>query len=174
MDTDQERGFTILEVVICAGLLATLAAGGSYLVARAVQDTEAVRARTVATIAALQKMEQLRALAWDVDVDTATDLTLDNPGPGGSGLQPSPAGTLDADAPGYVDYLSGEGLWVPAAAAGSAVFARRWSVAVHPGDADTLVLRVVVTRARGFMSRAAGRRGPHDIEHVTLRTRHQP
>lgn len=170
----EERGFTIVETIVCAGLLATLAAGGSHLVARAVQDAESVRVRTVAAVAALQKMEQLRSLAWDVHADSQTDLAFDEPAAGGAGLLPSPPGTLDHDVAGQVDYLSADGVWLSAIPTGAAVFARRWSIDAHPADPHTLVLRVVVTHARGPMRRTAAGRGPRDAEQVTLRTRFQP
>lgn len=173
-DVNLERGFTLVETVVCAGLLATLAAGGSHLVARAVQDAEAVRVRTVAAAAALQKMEQLRSLAWDIHTDGETDLTVDAPAPGGTGLRPSPPGTLDADMAGQVDYLSADGVWLSAVPTESSVFARRWSIGVHAADPHTLVLRVVVTRARGPMRRTAAGRGLLDVELVTWRTRFQP
>lgn len=169
-----ERGFSLVEALIAAGLLATVAAGASHLVGRAVQDGAAARARTVAAAAALQKMEQIRSLAWDDDPDLTTNLAGEQPAPGGPGLRPSPAGTLDADVPPYVDHLSADGEWIDPAAAGAAVFARRWSVEPLDGDPATLVLRVIVTRARGPMSRTAARAGPFDVAIVSLRTRHQP
>jgi type II secretory pathway pseudopilin PulG len=171
---DEERGFTIIETIVCAGLLATLAAGGAHLVTRAVADADAVRTRTVAAVAAFQKMEQLRSLAWGIHADGQTDLTLEDPAPGGTGLLESPPGTLDADVAGHVDYLSADGIWLSAVPIGAAVYARRWSIDAHVTDPHTLVLRVVVTRARGPMRRSAAGRGPRDVEQVTLRTRFQP
>jgi prepilin-type N-terminal cleavage/methylation domain-containing protein len=168
------RGFTLVEVVISAGLLATLAAGGAHLIGRAVRDADAARVRTVATVAALQKMEQLRALGWGVESDSDTDLASDLPSAGGTGLGPSPPGTLDDDVPGYVDYLTGDGVWLSGTSSASAVFARRWSVGLHPHSANTLTLRVVVTRARGPIRRTAGVPALVDVEQVTYRTRFQP
>jgi prepilin-type N-terminal cleavage/methylation domain-containing protein len=168
----RERGFTLVEVMICAGLLAGAAASAAWLVARAVEDGERARLRTAGTIAAVQKMEQLRSLAWDDATDTVTDLAGDTPTTGGPGLLPSPAGTLDANVPPYVDYLSGDGLRLEAAA--EAALARRWAIATHPLDPDLLVFHVVVTRARGPASRSAAGSGPFDIELVSFRARHQP
>jgi type II secretory pathway pseudopilin PulG len=159
----RESGFTLVEVVISAGLLATLAAGGAHLIGRAVRDAEAARMRTVASVAALQKMEQLRAMAL-----------AEEAGGAGPGLQASPPGTLDVDVPGYVDYLTGDGVWLSETSSTSAVFARRWSVRLHAHDPDTLALRVVVTRVRGPMRRTAGAPALLDVEHATYRTRFQP
>jgi prepilin-type N-terminal cleavage/methylation domain-containing protein len=168
----EERGFTLVEVMICAGLLAGAAASAAWLVAKAVEDGERARLRTVGAIAAVQKMEQLRSLAWDAVGDTVTDLSAEIPGPGGPGLAPSPPGTLDASVPPWVDYLADDG--VLAAADASAALARRWSVQPHPADPDILVVRVVVTRARGPASRTVAGPGPYDVELVTLRARYQP
>lgn len=168
------RGFTLVEVMISAGLLATLAAGGAHLIGIAVRDAEAARLRTVGAVAALQKMEQLRALTWDADTDLASDLASDPPLGGGAGLQPSPPGTLDDDVPGYVDYLTGDGVWLSGTSSASAVFARRWSIALHPQHPNTLALRVVVTRARGPMRRTAAGSTLLDVEHATYRARFQP
>ncbi|MBA3231852.1 MAG: prepilin-type N-terminal cleavage/methylation domain-containing protein [Acidobacteria bacterium] len=169
-----ERGFSLVEVVISAGLLATVAAGASYLVTRAVEEGEGTRIRTVASVAALQKMEQIRALAWHDEVDSETDLAGEDAATGGPGLLPSPAGTLDASVPPYVDYLSREGLWMDSSEAAEAMFARRWAVQAHDGVAETLVLRVVVTRARGPMSRTSTHAGLQDVQLVSLKARRQP
>jgi prepilin-type N-terminal cleavage/methylation domain-containing protein len=168
----RERGFTLVEVMICAGLLAGAAASAAWLVARAVEDGERARLRTAGTIAAVQKMEQLRSLAWDDVTDSVTDLAGDVPAAGGHGLLPSPPGTLDGNVPPYVDYLSGDGTRLEAAA--EAALARRWAIARHPIDPDLLVLHVVVTRARGPASRGAAGPGPFDVELVSFRARHQP
>jgi prepilin-type N-terminal cleavage/methylation domain-containing protein len=168
----RERGVTLVEVMICAALLAGAAASAAWLVARAVEDGERARLRTAGTIAAVQKMEQLRSLAWDEATDTVTDLAGEAPVAGGPGLLPSPAGTLDQNVPPYVDYLSGEGILLESVA--EAALARRWAVATHPLDPDLLILHVVVTRPRGPASRSAAGPGPFDVELVSFRARHQP
>jgi prepilin-type N-terminal cleavage/methylation domain-containing protein len=170
----RERGFTLVEVIISAGLLAGAAASAAYLVAKAVEDGERARLRTTGTIAAVQKMEQLRSLAWDGASDTTTDITGEVPAPGGTGLMPSPPGTLDENVPGYADYLEGDGALLPPGASASAALARRWAIRPHPLDPDVLILHVVVTRARGPASRSAAGPGPFDIELVSYRARHQP
>jgi hypothetical protein len=105
---------------------------------------------------AMQKMEQLRALSWGVAPDqpgvavsdTTTDLGQDPPSAGGPGLSPSPAGTIERNTPGWVDYLDSAGQWAGtgASAPARAVYIRRWSVAAWPGDpGNTLVFQVLVT-----------------------------
>lgn len=145
------RGFGLAEVVVCAGLLVAVAAGVAQLVAMAVRANDAARVRTVATILAAQRMEQLRGLPWGAGSDRTTDLSTDPPTAAGRGLLPSPAGTLEADVAPYVDYLTAEGDWAGNGAAppAAAVYTRRWSV--QPLDADpghTLVLTVLVRRTR--------------------------
>jgi type II secretory pathway pseudopilin PulG len=169
-----ERGITLVEVIICAGLLAGTASTAAWLVARAVENAERARLRTAGAIAAVQKLEQLRSLVYDDALDTTTELTGDEPAGGGAGLMASPPGTLDANVPFYVDYLAGDGTLLSPASITSAVLARRWAVRPHPSDPDILVLHVAVTRAQGPASRNAARPGPFDVEFVALRARHQP
>jgi prepilin-type N-terminal cleavage/methylation domain-containing protein len=172
MRPQTERGFTLIEVLVAAGLLASLAAGGAYLVARAIDDAEGTRRRLAATVAGVQKMEQLRSLAWGDDIDWVSRLDQDPPSADGVGLGWSPAGTLDADVHGYVDFLDGDGLRLPDRH--GAVFARRWAVAPHATAAGTLVLEVVVTRASGPSRRTASVRPASDIQFTSLRARYQP
>jgi type II secretory pathway pseudopilin PulG len=161
-----DRGFTLAEVVICAGLLVAVASGVSQLLSMAIRTSDAARTRTLATLLAVQRMEQLRGLAWGAKSDLVTDLSTDPPGTAGRGLQPSPAGSLDANMPSYVDHLTGDGEWAGSGsvAPADAVYTRRWSV--RPLDTDpahTLRLEVLVTRARG----ASGQ----DVHLVSIRAR---
>jgi hypothetical protein len=162
------RGFTLAEAVVCAGLLMVVASGVSQLVAIAVRASDAARTRTLATILAAQRMEQLRALSWSVESDLATDLSTDPPSASGRGLQPSPPGTLTSNVTPYVDYLTDEGDWAGtgASAPPGAVYTRRWSV--RPLDDDpnhTLVLEVRVTRGRHASSQ--------DVHLASIKTRVQ-
>jgi hypothetical protein len=97
-----------------------------------------------------QKMEQLRALKWS---DTTTDTTLARePATGGTGLSPSPEGTLQKNTNGYVDYLDSGGVQLgggPAQPDGTA-YIRRWSIEPLPAyPIKTLVIQVVVMRVGG-------------------------
>lgn len=160
------RGFSLAEVVICAGLLVAIASGVSQLVGMAVRANDAARGRTLATILAVQRMEQLRALAWDVDADLETDLSTDPPTTAGRGLEPSPTGSLEANLPLYVDHLTDGGKWAGNGilAPAGAVYTRRWSI--RPLDTDpvhTLILDVRVTPARALSGL--------DVHLVSIRTR---
>ena len=153
------RGFALLEVLITAGLVVGIAAGASQIVAIAIRASHGARVRTMSTLLAAEKMEQLRSLAWTHTTtsspaisisssDVTTDLSSDPANDAGPGLLTSPAGTLQANVPSYVDYLDGDGRWLGRGAAPptSAVYIRRWAVQPLASDPDNiLVFHVVVT-----------------------------
>jgi prepilin-type N-terminal cleavage/methylation domain-containing protein len=152
----KDDGLTLIEVCVGMVVLSIAALGSAGLSDVALNMVTAARIQTTTTVLAAQKMEQLRALAWQfVDAgvlvpvtDTATDLSQDPMAGGGAGLSTSPGGTLLTNTPGYADYLDKHGVWSgnggsPPAAA---VFIRRWNVARLPwSPSDSLVLRVLVT-----------------------------
>lgn len=118
-----ERGFALLEVIVAAALLVTLAAGGSRIIAAAVREGHAARLRALATVAAADKIEELRSLVTS-DVTPGTDC-LDG------------AGTI-----------VGAGMPAPR----SAVFIRRWVVQPLDGDPDVLAISVDVSTRDGASS----------------------
>jgi type II secretory pathway pseudopilin PulG len=181
-----DRGFTLLETVIATGLLAGAIAALVQMFAISVANNISARSESYATVLAGQKMEQLRGLTWGFDTLglPAADLRTDTAAPidtpdGGTGLSPSPGGTLTANAAGYVDYVDkfghilGGGETVPA----RAVYTRRWSIEPLPGHPDTLVLQVFVTKRtnRGSADAAgATPRLPDEARVVSLKTRKAP
>ena len=177
-----EAGFGLVEVMVSAGLLVTIAVGVSQVLGLAVRASHAARVRTVSTVLAAQKMEQLRSLTWSYAwtapgvrqpvSDESTDLSSDQPADTGRGLLPSPAGTLDANVPLYVDYLNADGssLGGGATPPAAAVYIRRWAVQRHSADPDNiLVLQVLVTATGTRTGRAGTTWG--DARLVTVRTR---
>jgi prepilin-type N-terminal cleavage/methylation domain-containing protein len=162
---DRDSGFTLAEVLMALALTVTLATGIATLFAVAVRTSALARHETTMTMAAVQRMEQLRALTWGFDSvgaggrysDTTTDLSVEPPGSGGGGLQPSPPGSLDRDVAGYVDYLDRAGRWVAGGSAPppAALYVRRWQIR-PAGTADTLIIDVVVTTAAHARALAAG------------------
>ena len=58
----RDRGFALLEVIVAVALLVVLAAGVSRIVAAGVREGHASRLRAVATLAAADKIEELRSL----------------------------------------------------------------------------------------------------------------
>ena len=149
-------GFSLLEVTIAIGIMATALAALGQMFALSVANNMAARTSTYATVLAEQKMEQLRGLTWGYDglalplSDTSTNTALPVESPtGGTGLTPSPANTLTSNVGGWVDYIDqfsniiGGGATVP----GKTVYIRRWSVEPLPANpTNTLVLQVIVTR----------------------------
>lgn len=153
-----DQGFSLIEVIVSAGLLAVLSLGVAQLFAVATDATLSAKEQTTTAILAGQKMEQLRGLAWGFDSesgllasDSTTDITVDPPSPGGIGIRPSPVDALKVNTPGYVDYLNAQGNWVgngPDPPTGT-YYIRRWSVRrLLASPRNTLILQVMVTTLR--------------------------
>jgi type II secretory pathway pseudopilin PulG len=181
-DRRKAGGFALVEVLISVSLLVAVAVGVSQLAAAGVRTTHAARVRTVSTILAAQKMEQLRSLGFAhewigspaVSVPTSdawTDVSSELPNDLGPGLLPSPPGSLESNVAFYVDYLDAAGRWVgrDAAPPPDAVYVRRWAVRPLAADPDNMLVLHVVVASRASMP--AGRL-PVDATHlVTIRTR---
>lgn len=180
-----DRGLTLVEVCLAMLILSTAALAAARLSVVSLNMVVAARLQSETTVLAVQKVEQLRSLAWRfVDVgalqpvgDSSTDLSQEPMTGGGGGLSPSPTGTLSTNTPGYVDYVDKHGRWVGTGPVppGSAVFIRRWNIAPLPSSpSDSLVLRVLVTTVvRGSQSSPTSprRRLAGDAAVVTVLTR---
>lgn len=149
-----ESGFTLIEVCVAMMLIALAAAGVAQMFTVSIRTTDGARVQSSTTILASQKIEQLRGLIWTVDVngiplsDRSTNLAVEPPTGGGAGLGASPANALDANTPGYVDFLNARGQWVGTGTVPpvTARYVRRWCVRPLPEDPDNiLVLQVLVT-----------------------------
>ena len=147
-----DRGFTLMEVLVAMALLCVAALGGIQLVAVATGMMSRARVHSLATGLAASRMEQLRGLRFEFDdgglrvTDAATDVSAEPPAPGGAGLAVSSGATLDGNVPGYVDFLDRNGAWTgngTAPAAGTA-FVRRWAIEAVDPAGDLLVLQVLV------------------------------
>jgi len=156
------RGFALLEVLIASALIATIAAGSTVLISMVLHAVRQSRVRTLATMLAAEKMEQLRSLTWthvttsgpaismstsDLTTDSSNEPATDD----GRGLLVSPAGTLTSNVVGYVDYLDANGRWVGhgSSAPPLAVYVRRWAVRPLLGDPDNILVFEVVAATRG-------------------------
>jgi type II secretory pathway pseudopilin PulG len=134
------RGFSLLETLIATGLIVTAVAGLAQLFALSVRFTRDAGQFGVALVAAQDKLESLRSLAFSYDEDGEP---LTHPA-----LRPSPVGTLAADVGGQVDWLDEGGRVLDAA--GGAAFVRRWRVSDITVDApDAIVIDVCVYRVPG-------------------------
>ena len=160
--TSHVLGFALLEVVLTSAIATTMAAGACVVLAMTIRVSHHARVRTIATMAAAQKIEQLRSLGWTHIVtrepaismsssDATTDLSTDPATDDGRGLLRSPAGTLTSNVDGYVDYLDANGHWVGRGSSvpATAVHIRRWAVQPHSSDPDNLLVFDVVVGTRG-------------------------
>jgi prepilin-type N-terminal cleavage/methylation domain-containing protein len=179
-----ETGFTLIEVLVALSLLSAIATGVAVLFVIAIRDAHAARDQTTTVVLACQKMEQLRGLTWAFDAagtgvsDLTTDLSRSPPDASGSGLSPSPGGSLDVNTAGFVDFLDNKGRWVGtgSVAPPAATYIRRWSIETLPSDpGNSLVLQVLVTtRIRDSAAGAGGRarsRRTDEALLVTVKTR---
>lgn len=178
-----EAGFSIIEVLVATGLLATALIALAQLFAIATATNQAARNSTLTMMLAEQKIEQLRALQYTFDraalpvQDTETDLAVYPPAAtGGKGLSPHTDNTLQANTDGYVDYLDpwgrtlGGGTVIP----DNTAFIRRWSVEPLPTNPNNvIILQVLVTRHRDRGTGDAGSvaRGPEEARLMTIKSR---
>jgi hypothetical protein len=182
---ESETGFSLVETIVAAGLLAGAITVLGQMIAISVSGNSSSRASTYATVLAEQKLEQLRGLTWGFDtlglplgdLSTNTALPVQSPA-GGTGLSPSPPQSLRSNVEGYVDYVDqfgriiGGGSTVPDRTA----YIRRWSVAPLPANpANTVILQVVVMKADALAISDSGRgstRGLRDAARlITVKTR---
>ena len=151
-----ERGFSFIEVMFALGILMAVCLGVAQLFTIATKANLGARGQTSTAILATEKMEQLRGLTWGFDStglglplsDTTTDLTTDPPTNNGSGLNPSPPGSLQTNTSGFVDYLDLSGRWVGTGGTppATAFYIRRWSIEPLPTNPNnTLIIQVMVT-----------------------------
>jgi prepilin-type N-terminal cleavage/methylation domain-containing protein len=162
-----QRGFSLLEVLIAATIVAAAVAGLAQLVVIATAANARAKTATMATVLAAQKMEQLRSLAWALDIHGSP---VSDPR-----LAASPSGSLRNNSPGFCDFLDQNGRLLGEATVppGGAVYLRRWSIEPLPADpGNVLVLQVLVTQrfSRGIDERAI-RRMPDEARIVSVRTR---
>jgi prepilin-type N-terminal cleavage/methylation domain-containing protein len=180
------RGFSLIEVVVAMGLLTMVSLGVAQLFAASTRVNIIARSQTSTTMLAEQKMEQIRSLTWGFDTngeglpvsDTTSDLTAYPSTQNGSGLNPSPADSLERNSTGFVDFVDAGGAWVGTGDTppGAAVYIRRWSIQPLPTNPNnTLVIQVLVTPITNEMSRLATSnprvRMPGDTLLVTVKTR---
>jgi prepilin-type N-terminal cleavage/methylation domain-containing protein len=151
-----DRGFSLIEVVVALGLLTVVSLGVAQLFAQSTKANITAKGRTSATTLAEQKMEQIRSLTWGFDLtgqglpvsDTTSNLAVYPPQQSGTGLNPSPADSLEQNTEGCVDFLDAAGAWVGTGKTppATAVYIRRWSILPLPTNPNnTLVIQVLVT-----------------------------
>ncbi len=143
--------------MFATALMATAVVALAQMFTISVKNNQDSRTGSYATTLAEQKMEQLRGLTYGFDTiglpitDTTTDTAqpVETPA-GGTGLSPSPPGTLVANVNGYVDYIDqfGNILGGGNAPRPRTMYIRRWSIEPLPTNPnDTIVIQVMVTRS---------------------------
>lgn len=153
----QADGFTLIETLIAAALLITLASGVGPIATLASRAVDNSGQRAVAMFLAVEKLEQLAftteaalAAPWS---GPRSNLVLAPSTRDGRGLRP-PSSIGGTGWAGEVDYLDLDGRWLgtgPAVSPGTA-FARRWTMGALnlPGrGGDAVVLQVAVISMRG-------------------------
>jgi type II secretory pathway pseudopilin PulG len=180
---NSESGFSLVEVMVATGLLATAIVTLAQLFALSTQTNMASRNTTYASVLAEQKIEELRALAWGFDTqglalsDTTTNTTVSPQTPtGGKGLSPSSSASLQENTPGFVDYVDAYGnkLGTGENPPDNTIYIRRWSITPLPTNPNnTLVIQVLVTRhrTRGAADQGSVGRLPDEARMITVRTR---
>lgn len=132
-----ERGFSLIETLIAAGILVTILAGLAQLVAWSVSQTRLAGGRSRALLVAQDKLESLRAAAWTFDLSGATV--------SGPELAASPSGSLDTNVAGYVEHVDTAGR---IARQTDALMLRRWAVTpLDSGTPETIAITVCAFRA---------------------------
>lgn len=131
-----DAGFSLIEVTVAALILATGVLATAQLLGTAAATNVAARSKTMATVLAGQKLEQLVALGWS---EFAT------------------GGSISSDAPGFVEEIGATGMVVSETAQHSplAVYTRRW--AIESQSEDVLVVRVRVVSGRDLATLTAWR-----------------
>jgi len=179
-----QSGFSIVETIFATGVMATAVVALAQMFTISVQNNKNARTGSYATTLAEQKMEQLRGLTFGFDsiglplTDTTTDTAapIETPN-GGTGLTPSPDGTLLANINGYVDYIDAFGnvLGGGTGVRPRTVYIRRWSIEPLPTNPnDTLVIQVMVTRRvnRGLADQNGSvQRLSHEARIMSVKTR---
>jgi prepilin-type N-terminal cleavage/methylation domain-containing protein len=150
--TDLDGGFSLIEVMIAAVLLATSLTALAELFATSVRNNAVARYGTASAVLAAQKVEQLRVPA---------------------ALVPSGGNTLQVNTDGYMDYTDSSGAIlgtdVTTIPDGTA-YIRRWSIEPVQGT-TAVVIQVLVTRRRnrGAADSGAVARAPEEARLVTVR-----
>ncbi len=177
-----QSGFSLIEVLVASIILMTGVIALAELFIISTSANRVARATTTTMALAQQKMEQLRGMTFGFDMlglplsDMTTDVSVVPFTNTGSGLSPSPPGSLTQNTAGFVDYLDQYGNWVGSGAnpPRGTVYMRRWSIEPLPTNPNnTLILQVLVTRRvdRGTANQGNVGRLPEEARLVSVKTR---
>jgi prepilin-type N-terminal cleavage/methylation domain-containing protein len=140
---NEDRGFTLVEVLAAMVLVALAVMNVANLIVLAVRVAWAAETETMSAVLASQKLEELRSVF--------------------AGTVPSVGGSLQVSLAGFSDDLDVAGR--PASPA-SAVYVRRWATGPVAGTPDVGLLQVLVTThvADRPIAAAGGARARHRNE----------
>lgn len=124
-----ERGTTLVEAVVAASLLLTLAGGVAYLFLLTHRFALAAEQMTIAVAAATSRLETLMAVPWAYDLAGGE--------PEASALDLSPPDVLDRNVAGFSDLVDATGTPVDGDSDVQPAFARRWALLPLNGDASS-------------------------------------
>jgi prepilin-type N-terminal cleavage/methylation domain-containing protein len=179
-------GFSLIEVVVAMAILTVVSLGVAQLFAASTRINIIARGQTSTTMLAEQKIEQIRAMTWGFDAsgeglpvsDTTSNLTKSPADQSGTGMNPTPADSLEQNTTGCVDFLDANGTWLGTGttAPATAVYIRRWSIQPLPTNPNnTLVIQVLVTPTANEAARKITgnprARMPGDTLLTTVKTR---
>lgn len=126
---ESQHGLTLIETVVAASILLTLAGGLAHLFLQSHRFALAAEQMTVAVAAASARLDALSAIPWHYDLAGAA--------PDVAALAVSPADALDRNIAGLHDRLDATGWPLPASDAGQPAFVRRWALLPSSGDPTT-------------------------------------
>ncbi len=124
-----QNGLTLIEAVVAASILLTLAGGVAHLFLLAHRFALAAERMTVAVAAASSRLDALSAIPWHYDLMGAA--------PEVAALALSPADALDRDIADLHDRLDATGRPLPGVDTGQPAFVRRWALLPSSGDPTT-------------------------------------
>jgi len=129
------RGFTLFETRVATGILVTALAGVAQLFVLGSQLTRQAGESGMALVAAQDKLESLRGMAFTYD-PSGLEVTA-------AALEPSPPASLSEDVDPYVDWLDPQG--EPQDSPDDAIMIRRWRVtSLGASTPDAIAIEVCV------------------------------
>lgn len=132
------RGFTLFETLVATGILVTALAGIAQLFVLSTHLTRQASASGMALVAAQDKLESLRGLAFAYDAAGA--------GITAPALAPSPSSSLDENVEPNVDWLDAAGH--VSDDANAAMLVRRWRIStVEATSPEAIAIEVCVFKA---------------------------
>jgi len=166
----RQDGFTLLEVLMAFAVLSVGVGTLAQLSILAIRAADDARRASVASVAADQKLETLRALSWGYD-DFGVAVQ-------DAALEVSPGDSLTRNSDGYFDYLDAGGRAVDEGGEGAddvRAFVRRWSIQPLPDHSlTTIIIEVLVVPSPSGSDAPPSQVLRRGARRLTVRTRRSP